>query len=501
MDQPRLILRSELVGLAVLLLFAGGMRLWLLAHTEVLARDSIDYIRCAVRLEDQPFAEVLRTTDQAPGYPMLILGMSRIVRLFDHGPACDTMALSAQLVSIVASLMTIIPIYLIGRQLFNRRTGFVAVVLFQAFPVCTLVTSDGLSEAAFLHFVAWGLFLGLRALAIQTCWRFFACGLVVGLAYLVRPEGLELVVAVGITSAIVGALARSYRTPTRAIVGLLCGVLPFAGGYSAMTGKLTRKPTSMRLVQPEAEMPLVGGPPVAAYWGDGVHISQTHALISAGMVLRESARSSHYYGILWALVGIWWFRARLRSQPGLCVLLLLAALHALILWRMAVVVGYVSERHTMIIALVSTFWAGAMMVDAIDRWRAPRWALPALCALMIFGGLPSTLKAMHGNRAGHRAAGKWLADHMGDGDQVVDPFAWAHYYSGSVFREGRDTSVANEQRAYFVVLEESGNEHWRLTGMAIANELAARGRPVYRSPQRGSPLIPQVVVYRIEPGK
>jgi hypothetical protein len=492
--------RADFLRLTVLIVFAAGVRWWLLDHTEVLARDSIDYIRCAVRLNEQPFVDVVRTTDQAPGYPLLILGMSKLVRPLSQSPECDVMALSAQLVSIVASLLTIVPIYLTGKRLFNPRAGFLAALLFQAFPVCMLVTSDGLSEAAFFLFVAWSLCFGVAAMTNPTLRRFLACGFFAGVAYWIRPEGLEVVVAVSMAAIILAVHARSWLIPARATAGLLCGVLPFMGGYIAITGKLSRKPTSARLVQPESERPFIAGPPIAAYWGDGVHAPESHALWGMGMVLRETARTSHYYGLLWALLGIWWFWRLWRQNPGLWVLALLAALHALILWRMAVAVGYVSERHTIMIALVSAFCAGAVLVQIIDRWCATRWALPALCALLIAGGLPSVMKPLHANRAGHRAAGCWLADHAGDDDEIVDPFSWAQYYSGALFREGRDLPPS-QQRTRFVVLEESANDHSRLTGMAVAKELASHGSLVFRWSERKSAMNGQVVVYRVEPGK
>src|ERR1051326_9197522 len=124
MDEPRTTRRSDLVHLALLLLLAAGVRCWLITHTEVLARDSIDFIRCAVRLEHQPWADVLRTTDQMPGYPLLILGMSKLVRPLTSRPLTDAMALSAQLVSVVCGLLAVVPMYLTGKRLVGARAGF-----------------------------------------------------------------------------------------------------------------------------------------------------------------------------------------------------------------------------------------------------------------------------------------------------------------------------------------------------------------------------------------
>src|SRR5438128_159192 len=113
---------ADIVRLGVLLLFAAPVRFWLLAPPEVAARASIDSTRVAGRLDAQPWPEVLRTSHQAPGYPLLILAVSKLVR--PGAPSADAMVLSAQLVSILASLLTIVPLYFTGRRLFGRNAGF-----------------------------------------------------------------------------------------------------------------------------------------------------------------------------------------------------------------------------------------------------------------------------------------------------------------------------------------------------------------------------------------
>ena len=56
------------------------LRGWLIYNTEVAARDSIGYIRYALRFEEKAWAEVLRSFDQHPGYPLAIWLVSLPVR-------------------------------------------------------------------------------------------------------------------------------------------------------------------------------------------------------------------------------------------------------------------------------------------------------------------------------------------------------------------------------------------------------------------------------------
>src|SRR5262249_49195146 len=161
----------------------------LLCHTEVAARDSIGFIRYAWQLQHRPWQEVLPHAEQHPGYPVVLLGVSLPVRQFLHLPDALAMQLSAQLASALAGVLLIFPMFSLGRELFDRTTGFGAALLFQCLPASGRVLSDGLSEATFLLLAATALYCGVRALRTRSVFGFGLCGLCSGLAYLTRPEG------------------------------------------------------------------------------------------------------------------------------------------------------------------------------------------------------------------------------------------------------------------------------------------------------------------------
>jgi hypothetical protein len=483
------------VRLAVLLVFAAGMRCWLLTHTEVPARDCVDFVRSAVRFEDRPWAEVMRTTHQMPGYPLLILAATKTASACGFEMTPERYGMTAQLVSSVAALITILPMYFAGRRLFGANAGFFAVLLFNALPVCVRVTSDGLSEGVFFLFAATALYSAVRGLQQSSSLTFVACGVASGLAYLTRPEGVELALAAGAAMLVAGVVKRSWRLPLKAGLALALGLAPLIGTYVATTGSFTRKPTSVQMLQPEAVARATSGPPIAAFLSDETGIDSPRGIWAARSVLAESLRACHFFGLVLAAVAIWLFRDRLRHEPALWLILVLPALHALVLWRMASVVGYVSERHAMIVAIAACFWVGGLLA------RVPRGTW--VCAVVLVAiGLPSALKPLHANRAGHHAAGQWLASHAGRHDEVIDPFAWAYFYSGHLFGEGKIAPAAPEKRIRYVVMEQGSNEHARLGWtMNMARELVPRGEPVYRWPEHVEADKAQVVVYRLKPGQ
>src|SRR6266851_2803311 len=183
--------------LALLLLVAFGLRAWQITHTEVAARDSIGFIRQAWRLREQPIKDVLRSSEQHPGYPMMVAAVSLAVQRVVDGSDAATMQLSAQLTSAIAGVLLVIPMFFLGKALFSRSVGFWAALLFQVLPTSSRVMADGLSEGTFLLFAATGLWLGVIALRGQSKVLFGLAGLAGGLAYLTRPEGAAVVAATG----------------------------------------------------------------------------------------------------------------------------------------------------------------------------------------------------------------------------------------------------------------------------------------------------------------
>src|SRR5579884_3271912 len=195
MDEPSTA-PSSLRPLLLLFLLALGMRAWQLTHTEVAARDSIGYIRMAWQLEHRPWAEVVRAAPQHPLYPITVVLVSRPVRAF-VGDLAVALQLSAQLAGAAAGVLLVVPTFLLGRELFDRRIGFWGALLFQTLPAAGRLLADGLSEPLFLLLTASALLCAVRALRGSALTWYGLAGLFSGLAYLTRPEGALTAAATG----------------------------------------------------------------------------------------------------------------------------------------------------------------------------------------------------------------------------------------------------------------------------------------------------------------
>lgn len=539
-QRPRSLWQRDWFLLVLLLLLAGGIHAWMIQHTAVAARDSIGFIRYAWHLQHCPWNEVMQAELHPPLYPISVLAVSVPVRQLLHTSDSLAMQYSAQLASSLAGVLLVIPMFYIGRELLDRWVGFWAALLFHCLPVGSRALSDGLAEGIYLLLAATLFLFTLRGLRTGSAIRLGVCGVCGGLAYLARPEGALLVLATGVV--LVGMQAVSawrkpwLRTLTCAAT-LSLGALAVSMPYMITIGGFTNKTSTIWIWEslhdvlrhvlnqnPEtfqhsaqysaassgldgsasqsAPTPFPLASIFAAWrpqWSEGNHVGD----LSWGIreYIQEVGKGFHYIVWLPALLGLWWFRERLRVMPGLWVMILVCTLQTLFLLRLATVAGYISERHSVMFVLCGTFWAVAGMQELPRRLSAlgERLALPAAfvnwwgrrrlvevlgVVALLACGLPSTLKTMHPTRAGFRAAGLWLAEHAEPSDEVVDPFCWAHYYAGRVFVEEGPRDESQPFVKGYVVVDKiySKDHHSHLPFLAMAERLAARGTLVYHWP-------------------
>ncbi len=548
---------ANLRRLALLVLLVVGIRAWQISHTEVISRDSISYIRIAWQLEHGDWRQVLPQSPQHPAYPLAVLGLSRMVHPFLPENLPGAWQLSAQLASALASVLLVVPMFFLGRELFDRRAAFWACVLFQCLPTSGKVMADGLSDTLFLLFACWGLWLACVALRRRSSVVFALTGLAGGLAYLTRPEGALVLGATGLVLLAL-QVRRQRRRPWRSVLAngaaLSVPALAVMVPYMVLIGGITVKNTPNIMIdkpRPDADWEgrlrphaskdkalrshgtAAGSTLLAIWWGPGdADFESTLKQIKDPRDLPNAQPPSHY---LWAfkalylelskgffytawlpaLLGLWWFRDRFRL-PGTWVLLLVCLLLVALLYRVAEKMGYLSDRHLLLVILCGSYWAAAATAAlgvklaqgaarlrptlAGTRWTDGRlWSL-GLLLLLTLAPLPRTLQRLHAERAGFRSVGQWLAENTCPGDFIEDPFCWSYYYAGRVFLEGATGLAAQQPPCFYVVLEQSKNRHPHLVSlyMAVVHTLQQKGSEIIhqREVLRGKDKV-QILVWKV----
>lgn len=520
----------DYVRIAAVVLVGIGVHAWLVAHTAVPARDSLGFARYALNLSDPHPAhdsaaprqriDVIRSAEQPPAYPAAIWVTEKVLRAACPLPLPDRALLATQVANAAAAVLLVVPLYLTGRMLFGRNIGFAAALLFQVLPVPARVTSDGLSEGVYLLAAAAAVMLGVRAARRPTVGGFLVCGLAVGGSYLARPEGLLIGMAVGLVATAAG-LAR--RWPRDAALGRLAalgvGIALVAVPYMVVIGKLTNKSTPGAILNPWETPRIWQGQPSAAaapaeglalfgaWWNPREDEGKNRLVWAAAAVWAEVIKAVHYVVGTLTLVAIGVHRRRLfAGDLGLWVPVALSGLSLVLMFFLAARVGYVSERHTVLLVMLCCL-LGAAGIGPVVRGVArvpvlgrvvvwPAAAPAVLLAVLVASALPYTFKALHPHREGHKHAGKWLAAHAGEGDWLQDPLAWAEWYAGRTLYQ--PPHYPGRPKYVWVVLEKGkGSPHSRLPQWEEARQRAAGHRPVYRWPEDAPETGPAVEVYKI----
>jgi hypothetical protein len=517
-QRPRSLFGPDYLRLACLALVAVAVHGWLIAHTAVTARDSLGFARLALCFgmpsaapphpDGRPknMIDHVRDAEHPPGFPLAVwVTHAGLRRALPDMAVPDRALLATQLADAFAAVLLVVPAYLIGRMLFGRNVGFAAALLFQVLPVPAKITSDGLTEGVYLLSAAVAVALGVRAVRAPRISSFLLCGLATGATYLVRPEGLMVAAGPGAVVLWLGLTRRWPRDQALArLTALAVGVLLISAPYVALIGKLSNKPTADYLHPLGAPSgPLYRGAPTsqraatspaifAAWWNPERDAGIPRELWAFAAVFKEATKSANY--VVWplAIFAAVALRRRFASEPALWVLPVLAACNLALLVYLGARVGYVSERHTVLLTLFACLFAAAglpllaaaigQLLPSVERLGVRVTAASLLVAL-VASSLPFALKSMHANREGHKHAGRWLAGHMTGNDAIIDPFCWAEWYAGrTLYRTSWNPPVS---RNTYVIWETGPSPHSRLPAYetALGLKSAPGARIIYHWPE------------------
>jgi hypothetical protein len=350
--------------------------------------------------------------------------------------------LAAQAASIAAGLLLVVPLYLVARDLFGDASAWLACVLTYAVPLTGHVFADALSESTFLLSWTWGLWTSLRFLRDGAFgWLPPTIGFAV-LAYLSRPEGLLLPLALIATLGVLPLIRPLRLSRSRwwaAAAVLVIGPACLIGPYVAIRGGIGTKPSVRRLLGTAPKSAPLAVERQRPLDPDQTW-AQTHAM--AAKAVFEAMRDAVTIPLLpLAMVGLLARREYGAGARAWLFLAIIAGASVLALLRLHATGGYCSPRHALIVSqlLIAAAASGivqtiASLVDLVAREapRAARAVGPVAWALVL-GGLalllgPQTLAPLNEGLGGYRAAGHWLEAHVPADARVVDVTGWALFY-------------------------------------------------------------------------
>lgn len=499
---------NRVARVGLLMAGAAALLFWITHHAQVSFADGLRYVREAHRIGHGDLTGGLLRGIDHPLHPLAIAGAHALI----GGDGPYEWQAAAQCAAVIALVLAVVPVYLLGRDLFDdETTAWLGAVLVFANPVTTYIGVNVLSESTFLLFWAWGLWASVRFLREgRFVWLPWAIGFG-ALAYLTRPEGLLLHLAL-VATLLLLPLHRMTRINWPrwwgALALLVIGPALLVGPYVAYKGGLGTKPAVARVLgtlprsAPEAverERTLPAGQTAV----------QTYA-IAVGQVLKAFGGVVTWPLVPLAVLGLAVARpVGDRARTWLFLGLIVAA-SAVALVRLHATGGYCTVRHALVPGLILTLsaahgFAWLMRSTVIDGRRLGLGEGrirpgPAVWALLLGSALfwpyyARTSAPYSSSFAPYRIAGSWLHERRNDGALVLDLTEWTLFFCGRPgFGISRIAEATSRPETRWVVLRESD-----LTGpgrsAALARTIVAGRAPVMRCPDLAATDQLQVLIY------
>jgi hypothetical protein len=343
----------------------------------------------------------------APGYPLLIAPALALLR--------DRVA-SAALISFLCGSLLPWPVWALARGRLGDARAVLPALAIAIHPELARYSAVVMSESAFLF----ALFGGLALTGVSAP----GAGVLMGAAYVIRPEAILPAAALGVRGA--WRLARGRTAPRVALLGLagfLALALPCIAWYHANTGEWTLSPklvnvgvvtTDWRTIEPS----LAGAaappprPPLARRIADAAH----NVRLTAGPYAK------------W-LLGLWPAPLLLLSLAGLRFGV---GIEAAAFTQIAALAAYNSAVPRFLLVLLPALALLAALPAARLRGRlaigAATVALAGAAWLWVRDAR-EFFTPFDGHIEAHVDAGRWLGAHSSPGEPVLDRKPYIAFYA------------------------------------------------------------------------
>ncbi len=211
--------------LFLLVLAAFAIRMLAVLTRQMIQLDETAYVRMAENLAGgHGLWDISGVSDThfSPLLPFFIAGVATLVRHY---------VLSGYIVVTVFGSLLLLPTYLLGAELANRRAGLMAAALLAVTPLFIQYSSLIYTESVYIFFLLMGILFGYRMLRDRSMLSGSLAGAAVGLAYLVNPSGIYYAVVLAALAVIIGLMRPAGRQMAKVLSVFLALFLIFAMPY------------------------------------------------------------------------------------------------------------------------------------------------------------------------------------------------------------------------------------------------------------------------------
>ncbi len=473
------------------------VRVWLIRRAEVIAKDSIVYMKLANRWAADP-SDYLRTSAIHPGYPAAMAWAGSVIGALELAPTGDQMELAGRIVSVVAGLAALVAIWAFAGLAFNWRIAWISALLFGLGRKWTQVNVEVLTDSLAICLQMWAVVLAMLALEglkrnrKATIGLAAAVGALGAAGYLVRPEAFIVApMAAALWLAWLIRPGRNWRVTLAAVGAMALTAAAISLPYMMTIGGFTVRKDLSDFIAPAAV--------AASGNARAVCVLAVAAIPHAGILslgsrfIAQLFEAIHpvlgFLACLWALARLCRFFAPVACaedavpspRPAtVFVPAAWAAMFFLPLFAHTLRHGVLSHRYLMFAAAMLCPLAGAA-VTSIGQWVAMltakgRWPVSRRAATCILTVVIASAMAAHAMRPPHKGkeyykrAGLFLRGIAGPNDYVLaDP--WVVHYArtngshvvrdadGTITRQTLLHSVRTHPATYLVIRDDCVNAH------------------------------------------
>ena len=431
-------MRNEKINLAILLLVSFLLSLYLYLRTYVISLDgAFQYIPLAKNFVSGSLKEALVATGQQPFYSLLIALASRAVPDFE---------IAGKLVASLLGILIIFPVYFLGKRIFDEKIAFFSILLLTLHPYIRRFSADVLKESTYLFFLASAIWFSWKTIQGEKKYPYFLTPFLSVLAYLVRPDGIEILLIVFFYILFVKKFHRPGERWWVVLFLFLSSALlflPYLIHLRETTGTWT-------LSRTKSFTDFLG------MVGIGGELSTSYKILFTLKILNfEIFAVFHPFYLFLMAVGLF-KKVSVPLKDGEKFLISFFSLHYLVLFLLVLNVTdwggddtshavFFSGRHVMPFLIFSIYWVGEGFMF-IFEWlyrrigstktailseskRSSMLAWLILFSLTLAIVLPKTLKPQRYERLPEKWAGLWIKNQSGHGMSILTTLPRVAYYA------------------------------------------------------------------------
>lgn len=169
-------------SLIIIIAVALLVRLFFLRFEHAAGWDEINYLKLGASGAIHGLNHVLHPY-WTPLYPLTVALMGKLFHDYE---------VAGRLVSILFGALLIVPVYLFSLRYFSRKIAVFSSLLIAFFPALIESSTSAETEPLYNFVAAMGILVGFYVLNQKSHWGAAMAGILFGLAYLTRPEGIGL---------------------------------------------------------------------------------------------------------------------------------------------------------------------------------------------------------------------------------------------------------------------------------------------------------------------